>query len=45
MRDLMHNEGSIYVHCDWRVTAFSCTEEHQNRLTGDVELKRMTILW
>ena len=22
MRDLMHNEGSIYVHCDWRVTAF-----------------------
>lgn len=21
MRDLMHNEGSIYVHCDWRVTA------------------------
>ena len=22
MRDLMHPEGSIYVHCDWRVTAF-----------------------
>ncbi len=22
MRDLMHSEGSIYVHCDWRVTAF-----------------------
>src|SRR3989440_3591223 len=22
MRDLMHEEGSIYVHCDWRVTAF-----------------------
>ena len=22
MRDLMHGEGSIYVHCDWRVTAF-----------------------
>jgi len=22
MRDLMHNEGSIYVHCDWRVNAF-----------------------
>ena len=21
MRDLMHPEGSIYVHCDWRVTA------------------------
>ncbi|MFN0038106.1 MAG: site-specific DNA-methyltransferase [Burkholderiales bacterium] len=21
MRDLMHSEGSIYVHCDWRVTA------------------------
>ncbi|GAB1234826.1 DNA methyltransferase [Ferrigenium sp. UT5] len=20
MRDLMHEEGSIYVHCDWRVT-------------------------
>jgi len=19
MRDLMHSEGSIYVHCDWRV--------------------------
>jgi site-specific DNA-methyltransferase (adenine-specific)/adenine-specific DNA-methyltransferase len=22
MRDLMHDEGSIYVHCDWRVHAF-----------------------
>jgi site-specific DNA-methyltransferase (adenine-specific)/adenine-specific DNA-methyltransferase len=22
MRDLMHSEGSIYVHCDWRVTGF-----------------------
>jgi site-specific DNA-methyltransferase (adenine-specific)/adenine-specific DNA-methyltransferase len=22
MRDLMHNEGSIYVHCDWRVNSF-----------------------
>src|ERR1022692_1914375 len=22
MRDLMHPDGSIYVHCDWRVTAF-----------------------
>src|SRR3990172_2091159 len=22
MRDLLHNEGSLYVHCDWRVTAF-----------------------
>lgn len=22
MRDLMHQEGSIYVHCDWRVNAF-----------------------
>ena len=22
MRDLMHEEGSIYVHCDWRVNAF-----------------------
>ena len=22
MRDLMHNEGSIYVHCDWRVSPF-----------------------
>src|SRR5712671_1655009 len=22
MRDLMHNEGSIYVHCDWRVSAY-----------------------
>jgi site-specific DNA-methyltransferase (adenine-specific)/adenine-specific DNA-methyltransferase len=22
MRDLMHPEGSIYLHCDWRVTAF-----------------------
>jgi site-specific DNA-methyltransferase (adenine-specific)/adenine-specific DNA-methyltransferase len=22
MRDLMHSEGSIYVHCDWRVDAF-----------------------
>jgi site-specific DNA-methyltransferase (adenine-specific)/adenine-specific DNA-methyltransferase len=22
MRDLLHNEGSIYVHCDWRVNAF-----------------------
>ena len=22
MRDLLHKEGSIYVHCDWRVNAF-----------------------
>ncbi|MDP3722938.1 MAG: DNA methyltransferase [Candidatus Omnitrophota bacterium] len=22
MRDLLHEEGSIYVHCDWRVNAF-----------------------
>jgi site-specific DNA-methyltransferase (adenine-specific)/adenine-specific DNA-methyltransferase len=22
MRDLMHEEGSIYVHCDWRVAAW-----------------------
>ncbi len=22
MRDLLHEEGSIYVHCDWRVTSF-----------------------
>jgi site-specific DNA-methyltransferase (adenine-specific)/adenine-specific DNA-methyltransferase len=22
MRDLMHAEGSIYVHCDWRVTGY-----------------------
>jgi adenine specific DNA methylase Mod len=22
MRDLMHNEGSIYVHCDWQVNSF-----------------------
>jgi adenine-specific DNA-methyltransferase len=22
MRDLLHSDGSIYVHCDWRVTAF-----------------------
>lgn len=22
MRDLLHQEGSIYVHCDWRVNAF-----------------------
>ena len=22
MRDLMHEEGSIYVHCDWRVNSF-----------------------
>lgn len=22
MRDLMHEEGSIYVHCDWRVSSF-----------------------
>jgi site-specific DNA-methyltransferase (adenine-specific)/adenine-specific DNA-methyltransferase len=22
MKDLMHPEGSIYVHCDWRVNAF-----------------------
>lgn len=22
IRDLMHKEASIYVHCDWRVTAF-----------------------
>jgi len=22
MRDLLHSEGSIYVHCDWRVTGY-----------------------
>jgi adenine-specific DNA-methyltransferase len=22
MRDLMHSDGSIYIHCDWRVNAF-----------------------
>lgn len=22
MRDLMHDEGSVYVHCDWRVNSF-----------------------
>lgn len=22
MRDLLHSEGSIYVHCDWRVNSF-----------------------
>ena len=22
MRDLMHSEGSIYLHCDWRTSAF-----------------------
>jgi len=22
MRDLMHSEGSIYVHCDWRMNSF-----------------------
>ncbi|MBS1560117.1 MAG: site-specific DNA-methyltransferase [Bacteroidetes bacterium] len=22
MRDLMHSDGSIYVHCDWRVSAY-----------------------
>ncbi len=22
MRDLLHNNGSIYVHCDWRVNSF-----------------------
>ena len=29
MRDLMHQEGSIYVHCDWRVNAHirACLEE------------------
>ena len=25
MRDLMHNEGSIYVHCDWRVNSYYST--------------------
>ena len=25
MRDLMHSEGSIYVHCDWRVNSFHPT--------------------
>ncbi len=29
MRDLMHEEGSIYVHCDWRVNAHirECLDE------------------
>jgi len=25
MRDLLHPEGSIYVHCDWRVNAYMRT--------------------
>jgi len=29
MRDLLHPEGSIYVHCDWRVNSFlrACLDE------------------
>ena len=29
MRDLMHPQGSIYVHCDWRVNAFMRLAMHE----------------
>jgi site-specific DNA-methyltransferase (adenine-specific)/adenine-specific DNA-methyltransferase len=44
MRDLMHPEGSIYVHCDWRVNAFirSVMDEvfGRDRLVNEIVWKR-----
>ncbi|MBH0183529.1 MAG: site-specific DNA-methyltransferase [Nitrospira sp.] len=44
MRDLMHNEGSIYVHCDWRVNAYmkSALDEvfDKENQTGEVIWQR-----
>jgi adenine-specific DNA-methyltransferase len=44
MRDLMHDEGSIYVHCDWRVNAFVRTVMDEvfgaDRLINEIVWKR-----
>ena len=47
MRDLMHSEGSIYVHCDWRVNAFhpaghwmKCSDA--DRFVNEIIWKRTT---
>jgi site-specific DNA-methyltransferase (adenine-specific)/adenine-specific DNA-methyltransferase len=42
MRDLMHEEGSIYVHCDWRVTNFM--RSALSEVFGS-ELYRGEIIW
>jgi len=44
MRDLMHSEGSIYVHCDWRVNAFVRTVMDEvfgrDRFVNEITWKR-----
>ena len=46
MRDLMHSEGSIYVHCDWRVTGFirQVMDEAfgKNRFNNEIIWKRQS---
>jgi|JI10StandDraft_1071094.scaffolds.fasta_scaffold41962_3 DNA modification methylase len=46
MRDLMAEDGSIYVHCDWRVNAFmrSVLDEvfGRNRFINEITWKRAT---
>ena len=44
MRDLMHEEGSIYVHCDWRVNSYirlALSETFgEDRLVNEITWKR-----
>jgi site-specific DNA-methyltransferase (adenine-specific)/adenine-specific DNA-methyltransferase len=44
MRDLLHPEGSIYVHCDWRVNAFVRTVMDEvfgrDRFVNEITWKR-----
>lgn len=45
MRDLLAEDGSIYVHCDWRVTAHIRTvmdELFRNRFRNEIIWKRTT---
>ena len=44
MRDLMHKDGSIYVHCDWRVNSFLRTVMNEvfgpNQFQSEIIWKR-----
>ena len=41
MRDLMHSDGSIYVHCDWRVNSY-IANRHGRSVRQDVSKE---IIW
>ena len=47
MRDLMHSEGSIYVHCDWRVSSWIRQVMDEafgtDRYLNDVKWKRQPV--